>query len=151
MGPTRRSKSDRSYMQVGLEGTSSAMSRSALRYMDLPHLMRCFLTILPPRHPITLRHPFRQPQPRPALFTSSFRDRSNRSGGDPCHCPRTHYARSSRTSPAHRALVSFREVSPLWPYPRGSFNDREDIAELDFADTSALVGTVRSTQRGGMG
>ena len=141
MGPTRQSKSDHGHMQVVLDGTDSPMSHSALRYVDLPYLRRCFLTFFPPRHPITPRHPLRQPPSCPALFTSSFRDRSNRSGGGPCPCPRTHYACPSHTSPAPYALVSFPDDSPLWPCPRGSFNDREDIAELDFAEPahSALL------------
>ncbi len=42
------------------------------------------------------------------------------------------------TSPAPRALVPFHEESSLWPYPRAPLDDREDIVELDFADTSAL-------------
>ena len=43
------------------------------------------------------------------------------------------------TSPAPRALVPFHhEDSSLWPYPRAPLDDRDDIVELDFADTSAL-------------
>ncbi|KAF8480411.1 Dcp1-like decapping family-domain-containing protein, partial [Russula ochroleuca] len=42
------------------------------------------------------------------------------------------------TSPAPRALVPFHEESSLWPYPRAPLDDRDDIVELDFADTSAL-------------
>ncbi|KAI0305213.1 Dcp1-like decapping family-domain-containing protein [Multifurca ochricompacta] len=41
-------------------------------------------------------------------------------------------------SPAPRALVPFHEESSLWPYPRAPLDDRDDIVELDFADTSAL-------------
>jgi cytoskeletal protein RodZ len=35
-------------------------------------------------------------------------------------------------------LVPFHEESSLWPYPRAPLDDRDDIVELDFADTSAL-------------
>ena len=42
------------------------------------------------------------------------------------------------TSPAPRALVRFHEESFLCPYPRAPVDDRDDIVELDFADTSAL-------------
>ena len=42
------------------------------------------------------------------------------------------------TSPAPRALVPFHAESSLWPYPRVPLDDRDDIVELDFADTSAL-------------
>src|SRR6266403_248634 len=42
------------------------------------------------------------------------------------------------TSPAPRVLVPFHEESSLWPYPRAPLDDRDDIVELDFADTSAL-------------
>ena len=42
------------------------------------------------------------------------------------------------TSPAPRALVPFHAESTLWPYPRVPLDDRDDIVELDFADTSAL-------------
>ena len=42
------------------------------------------------------------------------------------------------SSPAPRALVPFHEESSLWPYPRAPLDDRDDIVELDFADTSAL-------------
>jgi hypothetical protein len=42
------------------------------------------------------------------------------------------------TSPAPRALVPFHAESTLWPYPRAPLDDRDDIVELDFADTSAL-------------
>jgi hypothetical protein len=42
------------------------------------------------------------------------------------------------TSPAPRALVPFHAESSLWPYPRAPLDDRDDIVELDFADTSAL-------------
>ncbi|KAI9507827.1 hypothetical protein F5148DRAFT_1376260 [Russula earlei] len=46
---------------------------------------------------------------------------------------------SNGTSPAPRALVPFHhEDSSLWPYPRAPLDDRDDIVELDFADTSAL-------------
>jgi len=41
-------------------------------------------------------------------------------------------------SPAPRALVPFHAESSLWPYPRAPLDDRDDIVELDFADTSAL-------------
>ncbi|KAH9038523.1 Dcp1-like decapping family-domain-containing protein, partial [Lactarius pseudohatsudake] len=41
-------------------------------------------------------------------------------------------------SPAPRQLVPFHEDSSLWPYPRAPLDDRDDIVELDFADTSAL-------------
>jgi hypothetical protein len=34
--------------------------------------------------------------------------------------------------------VPFHEDSSLWPYPRAPLDDRDDIVELDFADTSAL-------------
>ena len=37
-----------------------------------------------------------------------------------------------------RALVPFHAESTLWPYPRAPLDDRDDIVELDFADTSAL-------------
>jgi hypothetical protein len=37
-----------------------------------------------------------------------------------------------------RALVPFHADSTLWPYPRRPLDDRDDIVELDFADTSAL-------------
>jgi hypothetical protein len=39
---------------------------------------------------------------------------------------------------APRALVPFHAESTLWPYPRAPLDDRDDIVELDFADTSAL-------------
>ena len=39
---------------------------------------------------------------------------------------------------APRALVPFHADSTLWPYPRAPLDDRDDIVELDFADTSAL-------------
>ena len=42
------------------------------------------------------------------------------------------------TSPAPRILVPFHAESSLWPYPRAPLDDRDDIVELDFADTSAL-------------
>lgn len=42
------------------------------------------------------------------------------------------------SSPAPRALVPFHAESSLWPYPRAPLDDRDDIVELDFADTSAL-------------
>jgi len=42
------------------------------------------------------------------------------------------------TSPAPRMLVPFHAESSLWPYPRAPLDDRDDIVELDFADTSAL-------------
>ncbi|KAH9059567.1 hypothetical protein EDB87DRAFT_766686 [Lactarius vividus] len=42
------------------------------------------------------------------------------------------------TSLAPRQLVPFHEDSSLWPYPRAPLDDRDDIVELDFADTSAL-------------
>jgi hypothetical protein len=42
------------------------------------------------------------------------------------------------TSPAPRVLVPFHAESTLWPYPRAPLDDRDDIVELDFADTSAL-------------
>jgi hypothetical protein len=42
------------------------------------------------------------------------------------------------TSPAPRVLVPFHAESSLWPYPRAPLDDRDDIVELDFADTSAL-------------
>jgi hypothetical protein len=42
------------------------------------------------------------------------------------------------TSPTPRALVPFHAESSLWPYPRAPLDDRDDIVELDFADTSAL-------------
>ncbi|KAI0278324.1 hypothetical protein BC826DRAFT_658658 [Russula brevipes] len=42
------------------------------------------------------------------------------------------------TSPAPRPLVPFHAESSLWPYPRAPLDDRDDIVELDFADTSAL-------------
>lgn len=42
------------------------------------------------------------------------------------------------TSPAPRTLVPFHAESSLWPYPRAPLDDRDDIVELDFADTSAL-------------
>jgi len=36
-------------------------------------------------------------------------------------------------------LVPFHHEDPsLWPYPRAPLDDRDDIVELDFADTSAL-------------
>jgi len=42
-------------------------------------------------------------------------------------------------SPAPRAVVPFHHEDPsLWPYPRAPLDDRDDIVELDFADTSAL-------------
>jgi hypothetical protein len=41
-------------------------------------------------------------------------------------------------SPAPRTLVPFHAESSLWPYPRAPLDDRDDIVELDFADTSAL-------------
>src|SRR5262249_22577268 len=41
-------------------------------------------------------------------------------------------------SPGPRALVPFHAESTLWPYPRAPLDDREEIVELDFADTSAL-------------
>lgn len=37
-----------------------------------------------------------------------------------------------------RTLVPFHADSSLWPYPRAPLDDRDDIVELDFADTSAL-------------
>ncbi|KAF8267168.1 hypothetical protein EI94DRAFT_70854 [Lactarius quietus] len=46
--------------------------------------------------------------------------------------------RSTGPSPAPRALVPFHADSTLWPYPRAPLDDRDDIVELDFADTSAL-------------
>src|SRR5260221_13975911 len=42
------------------------------------------------------------------------------------------------TSPAPRAPLPFHADSSLWPYPRAPLHDRDDIVELDFADTSAL-------------
>jgi hypothetical protein len=39
---------------------------------------------------------------------------------------------------APRELVPFHTDSTLWPYPRAPLDDRDDIVELDFADTSAL-------------
>ncbi|KAH9974712.1 hypothetical protein BGW80DRAFT_153566 [Lactifluus volemus] len=43
------------------------------------------------------------------------------------------------TSPAPRPLVPFHhEDATLWPYPRAPLDDRDDIVELDFADTSVL-------------
>ncbi|KAH8984903.1 Dcp1-like decapping family-domain-containing protein [Lactarius akahatsu] len=42
------------------------------------------------------------------------------------------------SSLAPRQLVPFHEDSSLWPYPRVPLDDRDDIVELDFADTSAL-------------
>ncbi|KAI9444146.1 Dcp1-like decapping family-domain-containing protein [Lactarius indigo] len=42
------------------------------------------------------------------------------------------------SSLAQRQLVPFHEDSSLWPYPRAPLDDRDDIVELDFADTSAL-------------
>lgn len=51
--------------------------------------------------------------------------------------PAAHAPRAG-TSPAPRALVPFHEESSLWPYPRAPLDDRDDIVELDFADTSAL-------------
>ena len=43
------------------------------------------------------------------------------------------------------ALVSFYEKSSLWPYPHAPLG-RSDIAELDFADTSAL-GDIYAIER----
>ena len=42
------------------------------------------------------------------------------------------------TAVTPRALVPFHADSTLWPYPRAPLDDRDDIVELDFADTSAL-------------
>jgi len=42
------------------------------------------------------------------------------------------------TAVTPRALVPFHADSSLWPYPRAPLDDRDDIVELDFADTSAL-------------
>jgi hypothetical protein len=47
-------------------------------------------------------------------------------------------APSTGTSLTPRALVPFHADSTLWPYPRAPLDDRDDIVELDFADTSAL-------------
>ena len=47
-------------------------------------------------------------------------------------------APSVGTSPAPRALVPFHEESSLLPYPSARLDDRDDIIELDFADTSTL-------------
>jgi hypothetical protein len=52
------------------------------------------------------------------------------------------------TSPAPRPLVPFHhEDATLWPYPRAPFDDRDDIVELDFADTSALSDVDAFEQR----
>ena len=51
------------------------------------------------------------------------------------------------SSPAPRALVPFHEESSLWPYPRAPLDDRDDIVELDFADTSALSDVDAFEQR----
>ncbi|KAI0263109.1 Dcp1-like decapping family-domain-containing protein [Gloeopeniophorella convolvens] len=57
------------------------------------------------------------------------------------------------TSPAPRTLVPFHEESSLWPYPRAPVDDRDDIVELDFADTSALsdVDAFERRRRNGNG
>jgi hypothetical protein len=52
------------------------------------------------------------------------------------------------TSPAPRPLVPFHhEDATLWPYPRAPLDDRDDIVELDFADTSALSDVDAFEQR----
>jgi len=58
----------------------------------------------------------------------------------PCPRPRRHRARSShRHLPcASRARALPCGIDPVWPYPRAPLDDRDDIVELDFADTSAL-------------
>ncbi|KAH9000927.1 Dcp1-like decapping family-domain-containing protein [Lactarius hatsudake] len=47
-------------------------------------------------------------------------------------------AAASSAPSRQRQLVPFHEDSSLWPYPRAPLDDRDDIVELDFADTSAL-------------
>ncbi|KAI9462791.1 Dcp1-like decapping family-domain-containing protein [Lactarius psammicola] len=64
------------------------------------------------------------PDPSPATVTAV--------AAAPSPAPRT------GSSLAPRQLVPFHEDSSLWPYPRAPLDDRDDIVELDFADTSAL-------------
>ncbi|KDQ60328.1 hypothetical protein JAAARDRAFT_191720 [Jaapia argillacea MUCL 33604] len=49
----------------------------------------------------------------------------------------------SQTEQVQRSLVPFESASDLWPYPRAPLDDRsydqvDDVVELDFEDTSAL-------------
>jgi len=139
MRPTRRSKSDHSRMAIGLEGTSSATSCRAHRYMDLCRLRWRFL-------PFHLTIPSLRAVcsakcgcVRPALCASSFRAGSNRSGAYSCPRARPHYSLlPSAPLSAPPALVPFHAESTLWPYPRAPLDARDNIVELDFADTSAL-------------
>jgi len=93
--PIRRSKSDRSRTETRLECTSSWTSRRALRFVDLHRLRRCLLPSSPlASASLCAVRSVNCGCVRPALCISSFRDRSNRSGGDPCGRP--HRAHSSR-------------------------------------------------------
>jgi len=80
----RRSKSDLSRMETGLECTSSRTSWRALRFVDLGRPRRC---LLPSSSLATASlRAVRSANcgcVRPALSASSVRDRSNRSAGRP--------------------------------------------------------------------
>jgi hypothetical protein len=73
----------------------------------------------PPSVPVPVSVPHQDSSPAPAVVTVT-------------DAPRTGAAL------APRELVPFHTDSTLWPYPRAPLDDRDDIVELDFADTSAL-------------
>jgi len=110
-----------------------------------------FLPVLPPCYPITAPSvlpiaassfpPFVPASSEPAPIVAAAAP-----SPAPCPCPLPLPPAPAPAGPAFRvglsrashALVLFHEDSSLWPYPRAPLNDRDNIVELDLADTSAL-------------
>ena len=125
-------------------------SRRAPRYVDLRRPRRCFRSLLLPLLILSL-------SALSALSTAAASiPPCAPAGAPPEHAPIVVMAAPAPapvsvpapaptvpaphigTSPVPRALVPFHEDSSLWPHPRASLDDRDDIVELDFADTSVL-------------
>jgi hypothetical protein len=113
------------------------MSRRVLRYAASRRQRRSCLTLVLPSHR-TIPHPqscqLQLPPPlrRPYQYLPPKILRRLQLAVTVTDAPRTGAAL------APRALVPFHAESTLWPYPRAPLDDRDDIVELDFADTSAL-------------
>ena len=138
MRPTRQSKGYRSHMQIGQETrTRRRHAAPSATWICVVREIACY-----PSSPLAIPalcvvRSATCGCVRPALCPSTFRARSNRSGGHPC------FHRRQRARSSHRylscALCTPAEFS-LWPYPRAPLDGHDDIVELHFGDTTALSG-----------
>ena len=148
MRPTRRSKRDRSHMQIGLEARpwrchaapsatwiciiQEGASDPSSSPLAIPSLRAIRSSVLPT---VAASVPPCVPAAAPFVPTPIV------AVAAPAHAPApapTVPAPRIGTSPVPHALVPFHEEASLRPYPCAPLDHHDGIVELDFADTSAL-------------